>query len=416
MENKRNAAIIIICSLVLIIAIFALGLFESASTYFFSNKDNNPKGELLKVVLTVLGGVGAIWGLSLNSRKTKALEEQTIASQKQIDNTQLQIDALLYQNKIVEKGKIDERFKNAIEHLGDSRAAIVLGGIHSLHRIAQEDESYREPVFNILCSYIRETTKNAEYQKENKKMPSIVIQTIIDTIFKSKKDDKFIYKGLIAYLMFSYLAGANFRSANLVKAEMYSTQLQFAKFGGANMQGIYLAYSNLQFARFHRTQLQGSCLDMVKMHGIYAFKMQLQGASLNKTQLQGVNFESAMFQGAKLRETNLQGSSARYSNFDSIISSTTRKSSLVGVNADVSGITQGKLNKDEGELIINYIKDFFSEDSDQTIIESYSNIILKATENDTQINDSTNTFGALSKDDLDKILNDYKEVTGEDMY
>ena len=42
-----------------------------------------------------------------------------------------------------EKGNVAERFKSAIEHLGNKSASVRLGGVYALHHLAQEEENYR---------------------------------------------------------------------------------------------------------------------------------------------------------------------------------------------------------------------------------------------------------------------------------
>ena len=46
--------------------------------------------------------------------------------------------------ELTERGNIAERFKNAIEHLGNRSAAVQLGGAYALDHIAQEDERLPE--------------------------------------------------------------------------------------------------------------------------------------------------------------------------------------------------------------------------------------------------------------------------------
>ena len=85
----------------------------------------------------LIGGVLLIWQISVAGRRATAAEKTA---------------------ELTEKGNIAERFKNAIEHLGNDSASVRLGGVYALHHIAQEVEDYRKRVFEILCAHIRETT------------------------------------------------------------------------------------------------------------------------------------------------------------------------------------------------------------------------------------------------------------------
>ncbi|MDI9355621.1 MAG: hypothetical protein QM536_01160, partial [Chitinophagaceae bacterium] len=87
------------------------------------------------------------------------------------------------QNKNIElqtRNSIDQRFKDAIQLLGNENMGSRLGGIYALNNIAQstrdpdsEYANYSESIFKILCSYIRDKTQDSNYQKKYKDKPSI---------------------------------------------------------------------------------------------------------------------------------------------------------------------------------------------------------------------------------------------------
>lgn len=91
----------------------------------------NPVGEFTtRVTFPIAGGIIAIIALVFTWKRTSAMMRQT-------DNSYRQIHA--------------EQFKNAVEHLGNEKQAIVLGGVHAMHDLARNNQAYRKQVFEVLC-------------------------------------------------------------------------------------------------------------------------------------------------------------------------------------------------------------------------------------------------------------------------
>ncbi len=204
--------------------------------------------ELAKFTAYLIGGGFLIFQVYVSNRRVTAAEETV---------------------KLTEKGNIAERFKNAIEHLGNESVSIRLGGIYALHHLAQEVEEYRERVFEILCAHIRETTTQEEYELKYKH-PSIEIQSILKLLFAKDRDDK-------VYGEFS--------------ANLESTNLQLAILSRAKLKGIKLNNANLRNAMFWDANLEGS---------MFIF------ANLEKTSLVNANLQNAILLGADLREAYLR--------------------------------------------------------------------------------------------------------------
>ena len=224
------------------------------------------------------GGLLALQILASNRRAT-ATEETAKAMQKTAQST--------------EKGNTDERFKNAIEHLGHQSASIRLGGIYALDHIAQEVEEYRKRVFEILCAHIRETTTHEAYEpriiksdrgKSEQEKPAIEIQSILNLLFMQTS-------GREIYEQFA----ANLENANLAGASLVIANLQ-----NANLENIKLDHANLLFT------LQRANLQLANLRGTNLQKADLQEACLQEADLQKANLLGAELLGADLRYANLQ--------------------------------------------------------------------------------------------------------------
>lgn len=105
----------------------------------------------------------------------------------------INIKAVISQNETNIKVERNQRFKNAIEQIGSDKSATVLGAIYTLHRIAKEDKNYIETIFNILSSYVRDTTSKKNYKILYINKPSEPILAIINLLCINQNEFK-IYR------------------------------------------------------------------------------------------------------------------------------------------------------------------------------------------------------------------------------
>jgi len=163
----------IIISIVAIIIIGVTCFYLSIAAFFFTQ---NSRGELLKVLITIVGGFAIFIGLMLNNDRIKAQTEQ---------------------NTISATSNFDKRFGDAIGYLGNENTSIVLGGIYALYQLAKEDKRYKSIVAGLFTSYLRDNSpelyeKEDELVKKNEKPISILapnipitIKTVIDLLFNN---------------------------------------------------------------------------------------------------------------------------------------------------------------------------------------------------------------------------------------
>ena len=208
-----------------------------------------------------------------------------------------------------ENANIQRTFSDAITHLGHESESVILGGIHSLLDLAKENEDYRLKVFNILCTHIKTTKTEGEYQKKHQEKPSTTIQTLLDLLFKSKEYSFFTvdpakYR---ADLSGAYLAGSNLYGARLQGINLAEAQLQDAYLGGALLQGAHLWEAQLQKADLRGTQLQGAFLMKAQLHGANLTEANLQETDLTRAQLPGAFLIKTKLRGARLMQTEMQG-------------------------------------------------------------------------------------------------------------
>ena len=262
--------------------------------------DFNP--ELAKFAGYLLGGIlllGQVWA---SSQRAKASEDTAKAMQQTADST--------------EKGNTTERFKNAIEHLGNESPSVRMGGIYALHHIAQDVEEYRKRVFEILCAHIRETTTQESYKPRKIPLgrtnnlvvsrPSIEIESILKLLFSdSPKRD--IYTQLKANLEHSNLKRAALGSTSIQYANFFNANLNGVNFNKTKLQGTLFVNADLQNAHFEESNLKGAILISAELHGVRFEKTDLQYANFFNAKLQDTYFEEADLQGTIFLIANLQG-------------------------------------------------------------------------------------------------------------
>lgn len=231
-----------------IIALLSITIcyLEIIGLYLYpDNPDRN--GEVAMLTLSIIGGIGVLLGLYI-AHKRAMITEKTVENQgKQLEHAQ--------------KSQIDERFKNAVEHLGSDKEAIILGGVVELHQIAQENsKTYGEVVFNILTSYIRSQTDCDNVNPEIIK--DAVIQTICEYLFKNKEGENYPYKGYIANLERVNLKSINLDNADLSGAHLYDSFLPSCK--NTNYEKAYLRSCVFFDGTIENNNFVDACLSNVK--------------------------------------------------------------------------------------------------------------------------------------------------------
>lgn len=163
--------IIILCGVIIAILFFnwttIISIIENSANYLYGPDAEN-KGKLLTIILTIVGGLGALWGLFLNNKK---------------------VNELVRQNDIAIQNSNDKRFGEAIGYLNSDNEGIAIGGIYALYQLAKEDSRYAPIITNIFYSYVN-----------NNKHKEVTVQTIITLLFSENNpfisDKELIFKDL----------------------------------------------------------------------------------------------------------------------------------------------------------------------------------------------------------------------------
>lgn len=267
--------------------------------------------ELAKASAALFAGALLLLQVSISNRRATAIEKTA---------------------DIAEKGNTAERFKTAIEHLGNTSPSIRLGGIYSLHRLAKDQLEYRQGVFEILCAHVRQITadKNnyvplARVHKREKWMrpyagsmggkivdeesqqverykieePSTEIRTILDLLLVKRAECQ-IYQEFKADL-----AGANLRGAMLYDIDTHrkgegsgGINLRRADLSHADLRDTHIHHADLRGAFLHYANLEDAVLQCANLSGVFFNHAEMRNADLSYADLQGTNFGRAYMRDA----------------------------------------------------------------------------------------------------------------------
>ena len=315
-------------------------------------------------------------------------------AQAMVDAANAQAEA----NRNTEQGQRQERFKNAIEHLGHQSVSVRLGGAYELFHLAEdrtdEAKDLRQTVMDILCAHIRRTTGETEYQEKHKSRPSEEVQSLLTLMFVEEHE---VFKGCGINLQGSWLNGATLNRARLHRAKLFEVRLQ----------GAYLSEAHLQEVNLNKACMQGTVLVMAHLQGAYLMLAQMHGSILIGAHLHGTNLSRAQLQGADLRSAQLQGVRSDIKDIQQSFADRMRN----GANkeTDLSGVIfTGGLNRE----IVDSVVENFSDEQARELRKILEPHIDKPESNELP-DDSYAITGAYTEEEAERWIAEYEEAMSE---
>ena len=256
------------------------------------------KYETLKFIgLGMSGMIVTIGAIAINRRATAQIEN----------------------NKLIEKGHIDERFKSAIENLKDDDPVIRISAFHQFYYLAKHNNvaDFRKNIFDVLCAYLRH-----KFSKKNQKIivekEAIIeekiteeCQTLLNVLFCP--DDKSVFKGFKADLGHVYLAGAFLTNADLANAKLGGTNLSCVILSGADLSGADLSGANLLNTTLSGANLLGANLSGADLSLADLWKAQLENDQLNRVRsVLETDFRGAMVNGKPISQEQIPNDKGKY--------------------------------------------------------------------------------------------------------
>ena len=334
-----------------------------------------------------IGGVLVALQAVMSYRRAKAMEDAAQAQAKAVSKT--------------EQGQRQERLKNAIEHLGNGKGSVRLGGAYELFHLAQDTRELRQTVLDILCAHIRQTTSEDEYREEHRVNPSEEVQSMLTLLFVQEHE---VFKNCRTNLQGSWLNGASLAGARLARANLNGAYLRRTVLVGAQLQGAVLVGAQLQGAALWDAQLQGAHLVTTRLQGAVLGYAQLQGAVLVGAQLQGAALRDAQLQGAALKDARLQGATSEYLSGKPFEE---RIRDRVGKESDLSGVIfAGGLSKEDVNSFVKGLPDEVA----QELREPLTPHLGKPPSHEPPAEAIT---GAYTAEDAERWIAEYKQATSE---
>jgi len=217
---------------------------------------------------------------------------------------------------LAKEGQVTERFNSAIDHLGDERLEIRLGGIYALARIATDSSKDHWSVMQVLCAYVRNRARPRD---------SIHLSTDLQAVLTVLGERSCEFETEDQYLD---LTGIDVKGANLRGAF-----LDRVRFDDSNLEHVDFMRASLRRADFRGAILKGAHLREAWLDGANFVGANLQDASLRLSRLRNTNLLGARLQGATLIGADLTG--AVYVTRDqiaaAILDETTRMPDFLGV-------------------------------------------------------------------------------------
>ncbi len=101
--------------------------------------------DIVRIGLSVGAGTGGLFALWLATRRQRSAE-QTLVLQREVSRSTVTDST---------ERRITDQYSKAIDQLGHEKAAVRLGAVYSLERIAQDHPGHRQTVVDVFCSYLR---------------------------------------------------------------------------------------------------------------------------------------------------------------------------------------------------------------------------------------------------------------------
>jgi hypothetical protein len=299
--NRRAAVWIIVsvgglllllaCIAVLPRYIVALDLSDrSASIGELLQATNSTRTTLVQAFagLFLLSGAYVTWKQYQNSRET---------SQEEL--------------RLSREGRVTERITAAVEQLSSNEAAVRVGAVYTLGRLADESPSDRESIDQILATYIRERGRIKDpiadhVERMSIRLPEIqAALTVLSRASRFGHPVHYVSLDLTATdLRRAELANANLFRARLVDCLFARTALQRADLRSADLRRANLAGANLAAARADVLTWWPEGFDPVAA-GVH-IESSLAGADLRGADLRtSTVLESTDLRGARANEYTL---------------------------------------------------------------------------------------------------------------
>jgi hypothetical protein len=114
--------------------------------------DTSAQLDLIKLVFALVAGIGALVALVTAYRRQR-IEEM---AGERAERVQTHVEQVAQDNAHdATERRVTDLYGKAVEQLGHDAAAVRLGGLYSLERLAQDHHRHRQTIIDVVCAYLR---------------------------------------------------------------------------------------------------------------------------------------------------------------------------------------------------------------------------------------------------------------------
>lgn len=216
--------------------------------------------DAIKYGLGAVASAGAIGALLLALRRQRHAEEDAVEKH------------------------VTELYTKAVEHLGHSQAPVRLGALHALERVAQNNESQRQTVVDVICSYLRMPFDSApvvvvreQHGTPQDGSPPAQLGTERDPVADQQYLQEYQVR-LAAQRILSRHLTASSRSSEHARADQFWPNIS-VDLSGARLFDVDFSDCHVDSADFSKVTFEGEC----SFHGTeFAGTASFQGSLFRK--------------------------------------------------------------------------------------------------------------------------------------
>lgn len=226
---------------------------------FFFPKSDNVYTSLISTSFKFLTLIGVIVTLILNFNNLYLFRLQL---KTQMDGTDI------------------SRFESGYKLLHSNSENEKIGGIYLLHEIAKNSLTLRKSVFEILCNYLRDHSKDevTKYKSQIDYIYPESLQKILDLVFKEENNEiyeKFIPKLKGTIFIDADLSFSNYRKADFTNCQFIRCNFEYSNFVGTKFTNVRLSNSssskmtssNFCYANFNKCYFDNISLNPMILFG-----------------------------------------------------------------------------------------------------------------------------------------------------
>ena len=326
----------------LLVSFFGVMLSQPFEKLFGAWLGIKQKSEILQFIGLGIAGVLALLNAVAVNRRATAQEESTKA---QVTN-----------NELIEKGRIDERFKSATENLGSQNIGTRIASFYLFYYLAKDsqDNNVRRNSFDVMCAHLRTMPNDQSHVERNGNIfPTKEYQTLLNILFKP--EDESIFSEFHANLQSVNLTHTNLEKANLANADLCDAILQGANLTSANLADSKFTRANIAYAHFidaklERANLKEADLRHAKFIGANLKAANLESANLVHANFVRANLTDAIMTRAKMEEACLDQANIRNANLTAasldnayLVAARLEDANLTGTGFDHANLTNANL-------------------------------------------------------------------------